>query len=91
MIEASFRPLDGPTGLTGGEHSGLQLGELAQPEVVGGGYEGIVAGRADAKAMKVRASVEVEKCITIGKKGERGRGRTEARSRIYKGREETKG
>lgn len=59
--------------------------------MAGGGYEGIVAGRADAKAMKVRASAEVEKCMTVGKKGERGRGRTEARSRIYKGREEMKG
>ena len=59
--------------------------------MVGSGYKGIVVGRADTKAITVRASAEVEKCITIGKKGERGRGRTEARSRIYKGREETKG
>ena len=91
MIEASFGPLDGSTGSTGGEHGGLQPGGLAQPEVVGSGYEGMVAGRADAKAIAVRASAEVEKCMTIDKKGERGRGRTEARSSIYEGREETKG
>ena len=91
MIEASFGPPDGSTGSTGAEHGGFQPGGLAQPEVVGSGYEGIVAGRADAKAIAVRASAEVEKCMTMDKKGERGRGRTEAKSSIYEGREETKG
>ena len=98
MIEASFGPLDGSTGSTGGEHGGLQPGGLAQPEVVGSGYEGIVAGRADAKAMTVRASAEVEKCMTVDKKGERGRKRAKEGEEgrkpkvgFMKGREETKG
>ena len=50
-----------------------------QSEVVGSRYEGTAIGRADAKAMKVRASAEVEKCMTVTKKGERGRGRTDGR------------
>jgi hypothetical protein len=91
MMGAFFGPPDGSIGLTGEEHGGLQPGGLAQPEVVGSGYEGTAAGRADAKAMTVRASAEVEKCMTVTKKGERRRGRTEARSSIYEGRKETKG
>ena len=62
-----------------------------QSEVAGSGYEGTAVGRADAKAMTVRARVEVEKCMTIAEKGGRGRGRTEGRSSIYEGREETEG
>ena len=46
-----------------------------QSEVAGSGYEGTAIGRADAKVMKVRASAEVEKCMTVDKKGERGRKR----------------
>jgi uncharacterized membrane protein len=91
MIGALFRPPDGSTGLIGEEHGRLQAGGLAQAEAVGSRYEGIAAGRADAKAMTVRARAEVEKCMTVAEKGGRGRGRTEGRSSIYEGREETEG
>ena len=63
--------------MTGEEHGGLQVGGSAQAEAVGSGYEGIAAGRADAKAMTARARAEVEKCMTVAEKGGRGRGRTE--------------
>jgi uncharacterized membrane protein len=91
MIGALFRPPDGCTGLIGEEHGGSQAGGLAEAEAVGSGYEGIAAGRADAKAMTVRARAEVEKCMTVAEKGGRGRGRTGGRSIIYEGRLEREG
>jgi hypothetical protein len=91
MIGALFGRPDGSTGLIGEGHGGLQAGGLAQAEAVGSGYEGTAAGRADAKAMTIRARAEVEKCMTVAKKGERGRGRTEGRSSIYEGRKEREG
>ena len=66
--------------------------------MAGSGYEGTAIGRADAKAMKVRASVEVEKYITIDKKSERERKRAKESEEgrklkvgFIKRREETKG
>jgi hypothetical protein len=91
ITEAFSRPLDRSTGTAGREHGRLQPGWLAQPEVAESGYEVTAAGRADAKAITVRASAEVEKYITVAKKGERGRGRTEVKSGSREGRKETKG